>query len=72
MGIMLWRTVALIYIADILPDGVLSNIPPFKGSRPQLTDEDTVRIAAIRTHVERAIGRIKNYHNYHTYHNYIP
>ena len=44
-------------IADILPDGVLLNIPPFKGSRPQLTaeeTEDTVRIAAVRIHVERA------------------
>ena len=52
-------------IADILPDGVLLNIPPFKGSRPQLTAEETehtVRIAAVRIHVERAIGRIKNYH----------
>ena len=52
-------------IADIWPDGVLLNIPPFKGSRPQLTaeeTEDTVRIAAVRIHVERAIGRIKNYH----------
>lgn len=52
-------------IADILPDGVALNIPPFKGQRDQLTaeeSEDTAKIAAVRIHVERAIGRIKNYH----------
>eukprot|EP00794_Sanderia_malayensis_P004476 gene4476-biopygen3643 len=49
-------------IADILPDGVTLNIPPFKGNRPQLTpkeSEETARIAAVRIHVERAIGREK-------------
>lgn len=52
-------------ILDILPPGVGLNIPPFKGSRAQLTAEEveeTVHIASIRIHVERAIGRIKNYH----------
>ena len=52
-------------IADILPVGVTLNIPPFKGSRSQLTpaeSEETAQIAAVRIHVERAIGRIKNYH----------
>ena len=52
-------------ISDILPAGVTLSIPPFKGSRPQLTAqevEDTARIAAVRIHVERAIGRVKNYH----------
>ena len=52
-------------ISDILPAGVTLNIPPFKGSRPQLTAqevEDTARIAAVRIHVERAIGCVKNYH----------
>ncbi|XP_031572729.1 uncharacterized protein LOC116306777 [Actinia tenebrosa] len=52
-------------IADILPPGVSLNLPPFKGTRDQLTAsevEETARIAAVRIHVERAIGRIKNYH----------
>ena len=52
-------------ISNILPDGVTLNIPPFKGSRSQLIaaeTEETARIAAVRIHVERAIGRIKNYH----------
>ncbi len=52
-------------IADILPTGVTLNIPPFKGSRAQLTlseAEETTRIAAVRNHVERVIGRVKNYH----------
>lgn len=52
-------------IGDLLPQGVHLNIPPFKGSRNQLTAEevqDTVHIASVRIHVERAIGRIKGYH----------
>ena len=52
-------------IKDVLPPGVSLNIPPFKGARDQLTaeeTEETVRIAAVRIHVERAIGRVKNYH----------
>ena len=52
-------------IADILPSGVTLNIPPFKEERDQLNPEETdkaARIAAVRTHVRRAIGRIKNYH----------
>lgn len=52
-------------IKDILPPGVDLNLPPFKGKRDQLTAqevEDTARIASVRIHVERAIGRIKNYH----------
>jgi hypothetical protein len=52
-------------INDILPHGVHLNIPPFKGTRDQLTAEEvqeTVHIASIRIHVERAIGRIKGYH----------
>eukprot|EP00794_Sanderia_malayensis_P002548 gene2548-biopygen2091 len=52
-------------IADILPIGVTLNIPPFKGTRAQLTpkeSEETARIAAVRIHVERAIGRVKNFH----------
>ena len=52
-------------IADILPAGVALNIPPCKGLRGQLTaeeSEETARIAAVRIHVERAIGRVKCYH----------
>ncbi|XP_006819862.1 uncharacterized protein LOC102808184 [Saccoglossus kowalevskii] len=52
-------------IKGILPAGVDLNIPPFKGTRAQLTArevQDTMDIASVRIHVERAIGRIKNYH----------
>ena len=38
---------------------------PFKGTRKQLTADEvqeTIHIASVRIHVERAIGRIKNYH----------
>lgn len=49
-------------IQDILPEGVGLNIPPFKGNRKQLTAlevDETMRIASVRIHVEREIGRIK-------------
>eukprot|EP00795_Rhopilema_esculentum_P003906 gene3906-15222_t len=49
-------------ISNILPPGVSLNIPPFKGTRSQLTAEETARIAAVRIHVERAIGCVKNFH----------
>eukprot|EP00794_Sanderia_malayensis_P013327 gene13326-biopygen10629 len=52
-------------IQDILPPGVTLNIPPFKGTRAQLTakeTEETACIASVRIHVERAIGREKNYY----------
>ncbi|XP_066304508.1 putative nuclease HARBI1 [Branchiostoma lanceolatum] len=52
-------------IADILPQGVTLNIPPFKGSRDALSPsevQETMDIASVRIHVERAIGRIKNFH----------
>lgn len=52
-------------IESILPPGVKLNIPPFKGERAQLSAEEVIEthhIAAVRIHVERAIGRIKNYH----------
>ena len=52
-------------IADILPHDVSLDISPFKGKRDQLTPEETQetsRIAVVRIYVERAIGRIKNYH----------
>lgn len=43
---------------------VTLNIPPFLGDRKQLTSTEvleTRRIATLRIHVERAIGRMKNY-----------
>jgi len=52
-------------IEDLLPDGVVLNIPPFK-MNPQFTEEEeevdlTTSIAQARIHVERAIARIKNF-----------
>ena len=51
-------------IADLLDTkGVSLNIPPMKVGE-QLSDTELVatrRIAALRIHVERALGRIKNY-----------
>ncbi|XP_035697983.1 uncharacterized protein LOC118430999 [Branchiostoma floridae] len=52
-------------ITDILPPGVTLNIPPFKGERAALSPsevQETMDIACVRIHVERAIERIKNYH----------
>ena len=52
-------------IKDIVPDGVTVNMPPFLAGRDQLTaleTEETMSIASVRIHVERAIGRIKTYH----------
>ena len=51
-------------IADILPSGVILNVPAFTWGRDQLNQEETdetARIAAVRIHVERVIGWIKNY-----------
>ena len=52
-------------IQDVLaPLGVTINIPPFMDQKPQLSAKEvteTRRIAEVRIHVERAIGRIKNY-----------
>ena len=53
-------------IADLLAArGVDLNIPPMKLHEPQLTEEELVetrRIASVRIHVERAIGRLKRFH----------
>ena len=53
-------------IQDLLtPIGVRLNIPPFLDSKTQMPSEDvllTKKIAQLRVHVERAIGRIKEYH----------
>ena len=46
-------------IEDLLPLGVVLNIPPFLGQAQQMPPEDEVRtqvIAALRIHVERAIS----------------
>ena len=53
-------------IADLLhAKGVMLNIPPsLSDSSGQLSESDRVetrRIASVRVHVERAIGRVKNY-----------
>ena len=50
-------------IHDIMPQGVSVNLPPFL-MKPQFTECEakfTVKIAKARIHVERAIGRIKDY-----------
>ncbi|XP_060579364.1 uncharacterized protein LOC132736278 isoform X2 [Ruditapes philippinarum] len=52
-------------IKNILPKGVELNIPPFLNGRNQLSAsevKETMDIASVRIHVEREIGRIKNYH----------
>ena len=53
-------------IQDYLtPIGVKVNIPPFLNGKPQFDPQELVetrRIASLRIHVERAMGRIKNYH----------
>ena len=52
-------------IKDIVPEGVTVNMPPFLAGCNQLTaaeTEETMTIASVRIHVERAIGQIKTYH----------
>ena len=49
---------------QLKPLGVNLNIPPFMEGRKQLPSEEVLKgrqIASVRIHVERAIGRIKNY-----------
>lgn len=50
-------------IQDLLvKKDLLLNIPPFKGSRASLTKEEVIRtqkIATVRIHIERCIGRVK-------------
>ena len=52
-------------VLDLLtPLGVKLNIPPFLSSNTQFSCEDVMRtkkIAKLRIHVERAIGRIKEF-----------
>ena len=50
------------HIFNIVPDGVSVNMPPFLAGGQQMTSaetEETMGIASVRIHVERAIGRIK-------------
>ena len=50
---------------DLILRGVSLNIPPFMRGKKQLSENEVVttrRIASLRIHVERAMGRIKNYH----------
>ena len=52
-------------VQDLLPLGVSLKIPPFLGSKGQMTPEEVVQIqqiAFLRIHVERAINKIKNFH----------
>ncbi len=49
---------------QLAPHGIKLNIPPFMEGRAQLSAEDVRKgrkIASVRIHVERAIGRIKNF-----------
>lgn len=51
-------------IQDLLvKPGLILNIPPFKGSQPFMPKQDVVKtqkIASVRIHIERAIGRVKS------------
>lgn len=52
-------------ISGIVPAGVTVNMPPFLAGRDQMSaaeTEETMSIASVRIHVERAIGRLKTYH----------
>ena len=52
-------------ISNIVPDRVTVNMPPFLAGRDQMTaaeTEETMSIASVHIHVERAIGRMKTYH----------
>lgn len=52
-------------IGDLLPLGVLLNLPPFLGGSNQIAAEDAVKIqeiASSRIYIERAINEIKNFH----------
>ena len=47
-----------------MPDGVAVSMPPFLVGREQMTaaeTDETMSIASVRIHVERAIGRIKTW-----------
>ena len=52
-------------IQDLLaPLGVQLNIPPFLAGNTQMSESDVVltkKVAHLRIHVERAIGRVKDF-----------
>jgi hypothetical protein len=51
-------------IENDMPAGVGLNIPQFFNGAPQLSPSDeteTRKLAALRVHVERAIGHMKNF-----------
>ena len=52
-------------VEDLLPLGVSLNIPPFLGSKGQMSPQEVVEtqsIASLHIHVERGITKIKNFH----------
>ena len=52
-------------VEDLLPLGVSLNIPPFLGSKGQMSPQEMVEtqsIGSLRIHVEREINKIKNVH----------
>ena len=52
---------------DSTPLGVTLNMPPFLKGKTQLDANEMVetrRIASVQIHVERAMGKIKNFHVY--------
>ena len=51
-------------VYELMMQGVKLNIPPFVNRSTQLSKKKVIttrKIASLRIHVERAIGRIKNY-----------
>ena len=52
-------------VEDLLPLGVSLNVPPFLGSKEQMSPEKVVEIqsiASLRIHVEREINKVKSFH----------
>ena len=52
-------------VEDLLPLGVSLNIPPFLGSKRQMSPQEVVETQSITSlciHVERGIKKIKNFH----------
>ena len=52
-------------ISNIVPDRVTVNMPAFLAGRDQMTaaeTEETMSIASVRIHVERAVEQMKTYH----------
>ena len=50
---------------DLIVRGVRLNIPPFLRGKRQFEEDELIstrRIASLRTHVERAMERIKKFH----------